>query len=161
MYINFDAYQNKEETINYEMDVKQFENLNKIAISKINSVTGKIKLNKIDSLLKVDFELVADIIAISSYSLKEFGTKIPLNDELYLSNKKEESSQEIVVVDNLFDLDELVYSLLISTVPLNIHEEGESLPKGDGYSVLSEEEYEKEKEEFNGSLFDILKDLDL
>lgn len=162
MNICFENYQNKIETVNYDMDVKKYDNIDKIAISKINKISGKIDIEKIDKILRIEFDLTADLIVISAYSLKEFQLLFPLKDELFFSKDKNDSSNEVILVDDNFNLDDVVYSLLISTLPLNIHQKDEQLPKGDGYSVLSEEEYEEEKEKFNDSSpFDVLKDIDL
>ena len=126
----------------------------------INSSNGEIEINKIDHSLIVKVNVLFNIDVVSSYSAEVFKTKIKINDDLYFTNSKSLDSDEFIFVNDEIDLDYYIYSLLITSIPLNVHKPGENLPKGDGYRVLSEEEFRKEKEESCGNAFDSLKDID-
>jgi uncharacterized metal-binding protein YceD (DUF177 family) len=129
-------------------------------LKSINSTKGTIDLNKFDHSLIVKVDVSFDVNVISSYSGDVFKTKINIKDDLFFTDSKSLDSDEFILINDEIDLDNYIYSLLITSIPLNIHKPNEKLPKGDGYRVLTEEEFKKEKEDVSGNAFDALKDID-
>ena len=129
-------------------------------LKSINSTKGTIDLNKFDHSLIVKVDVSFNVNVISSYSGDVFKTKINIKDDLFFTDSKSLDSDEFILINDEIDLDNYIYSLLITSIPLNIHKPNEKLPKGDGYRVLTEEEFKKEKEDMGGNAFDALKDID-
>lgn len=163
MIINFDSFkEGVNENIIYKEDKETFKkfNFSKI-ITSINKVEGTINFNKLNDILIINFDLNSSLTVVSSYSLEEFDMNLPLKDTLYLTNKKENENDEIILVNQSFALEEIIYSLLVTEVPINVHKEGEIIETNEEFHIYSEEELENEKEKEHDSPFDILKDLDL
>lgn len=148
------------EVLDYESLLKDYIDGSDGTLKNINSTSGIVDLNKFDHSLIVKVDLVFDVNVVSSYTGKIFNTKIKVKDDLYFTDSKSLDSDEFILINDEIDLDNYIYSLLITSIPLNIHKPNENLPKGDGYRVLTEEEFKKEKEESGGNAFDALKDID-
>lgn len=148
------------EVLEYNSLLEDYVDGTDTTLKGVNSSNGEIEVNKFDHSLIVKVNVLFDIDVVSSYSAEVFKTKIKIKDDLYFTNSKSLDSDEFILVNDEIDLDYYIYSLLITSIPLNIHKPGESLPKGDGYRVLSEDEFKKEKEESGGNAFDALKDID-
>ncbi len=148
------------ETLEYTSLLEDYVDGSDGTLKNINSTNGELKLNKFDHSLIVNVDLVFDVNVVSSYSGNIFKTKIKVKDDLYFTDSKSLDSDEFILINDEIDLDNYIYSLLITSIPLNIHKPNESLPKGDGYRVLTEEEFKKEKEKSGGNAFDALKDID-
>ena len=162
MNINFSSFKEGSiETISYSPDIDDFNKLNhSLIISKINSIEGNITFSKVNDILMMNFDLNFNVCVISGYTLKEFDKTLNIRDTLYFTNDENSETEEVFYTKDIINLDEIVYSLLITSIPLNIHADDESLPSGDDFKVYSEDELEKEIEE-DSSPFDVLKDLDL
>ena len=64
--------------------------------------------------------------------------------------------------DNNIDLDEYILGILLANVPVRIVKKGAKLPgDGNNYRVISEDQYQKEKENSQDSRWSALDDLDL
>ena len=163
MNINFSSFkEGSKEVINYLPSMDEFNKLNHSSIiSKIKKIEGEISFSKVNDILIVDFSLTSNIDAISAYSLKVINKDIDINDSLYFTNDKNNETEEVFFTKDIISLDEIVYSLLLTSIPLNIHGDDEKLPSGDDFKVYSEDELIDELDEEKESPFDVLKDLDL
>lgn len=132
-----------------------------IIVKKVNKSEGSVIFTKAGSnILIANFNIKFNINVLSSYSNEYFDADFKLEDELYLTNLEENESEDVILVNESFDLDEIVYSLLITSIPTNFHKVGETLNSGKDYKVMTEDEfYESKKEE--GNVFDKLKNIDL
>ncbi len=163
MNINFSSFkEGVVEKINYAPDISEFNELNHSSIiEKINSVNGEITFSKVNDCLIITFNIDVNIDAISGYTLKVFKKDLKLEDTLYFTNDENNETEEVFYTKEIINIDEIVYSLLVTSIPLNIHEENEEFPKGEDFKVYSEDELENELNEESSSPFDCLKDLDL
>ncbi len=163
MFINIDSIKNnKEETILYDGELSIYSKLNHSSIIKdIKEVSGKINLIKVNNILSLEFDLTSKLLIESAYTLKEIDYILPIKDTLYFTNEIDLESEEVFFVKSKVDLEETIYSLIITLLPLNAHGENEVLPSNDEFKVYSEDELELENEENHDSPFDVLKDLDL
>lgn len=160
MKINFnEVIQNK--TLDLDLDLNKLNNEYKSdTIKSFNNLKGTIKLNKVDNILIFKIKFVTNLTLLSSYSLKEFNKDIKVEETLYFTNDKNLASEETILIDDVIDLNNLVFSLALTSIPLKVYADDEKEIKGEGYRVIKEEDLKAEKE-VDSSPFDILKDLDL
>jgi len=152
---------NEHQVISYDSLLESyFDNENKV-IKEIKKASGEITFDPVKHILITKCNIDFDLVLYSSYTNEPFEKTIHISDDIYFTNKKELENDENIYVKDEIDLDHIIYSLLITSIPLNIHKKGEKLPSGDGYRVISEEELIKEKmKEEPGNQFDILKGID-
>lgn len=138
-------------------DVGRLDELNSyFQIKKFNSINCNLEISKLDNIYELKVELDSEISAISSYSLKVFPYKLSLNDKLYFTLNELYENDDVILLENDFiDIDEIIYSLIITEIPVNIHEKDESLKNYGDIGVLKEEEV------VHQSKFDVLDDIDL
>lgn len=138
-------------------DVGRLDELNSyFQIKKFNSINCNLEISKLDNIYELKVELDSEISAISSYSLKVFPYKLSLNDKLYFTLNELYENDDVILLENDFiDIDEIIYSLIITEIPVNIHAKDESLKDYGDIGVLKEEEVVYQ------SKFDVLDDIDL
>lgn len=120
-----------------------------------------LKVQRFEEFIYVTMNIVAKVILQCSYTLKNFESTVKGSDELHFSSSNEEDDDCIVYQGNTIELDKYIFNLLSASVPLSPKAPDAKAPKsGNGYRVLSEEDYKKEKEEKGNSQFDALKDLE-
>ena len=142
------------------IDLKKLnEEYESSTIKKINTLSGTIKANKVDDILILDFQIDSNLTLISSYSLKEFDKDFSVDDTLYFTDEEECASEDTLLVKNEIDIDNIIYSLLVTSLPIKLYAGDEKVIKGNGYRVLKEGEEDEENEE--SSPFDVLKDIEL
>lgn len=129
-------------------------------INKFNKVEGLIKIEKVNKVYIFKISILANLNITSSLSLKKFDKEFDIKETLYFTNDEEYESEDTEYVDGLLDIDNLIFSLLITNIPITIHAPDEDKEiVGEGYRVIKEEDIEKEQT--HSSPFDILDDLDL
>jgi len=151
-----------EREFDYDESPKTFNSLNKSKVIKeFKSVNGKITIKKVDKVFFVNFNFKCKLEVFSSLTFEPFIYNHKFNEDLQFTNDEKYCDDEIIFVDNdELNLDEIVYSLIITTLPIRLVKKGEKAPSGEHFRVLSEDEYLKEKSS-QGNPFDKLKDLDL
>ncbi len=129
-------------------------------INKFNKIDGLIKIEKVNKVYIFKINILANLNITSSLSLKKFDKNFDIKETLYFTNDKEYESEDTEYIDGLLDIDNLIFSLLITNIPITIHAPDEDkVIVGEGYRVIKEEDIEKEQT--HSSPFDILDDLDL
>lgn len=129
-------------------------------INKFNKVEGLIKIEKVNKVYIFKISILANLNITSSLSLKKFDKEFDIKETLYFTNDEEYESEDTEYVDGLLDIDNLIFSLLITNIPITIYAPDEDKEiVGEGYRVIKEEDIEKEQT--HSSPFDILDDLDL
>lgn len=156
---------NKKETLTYKGDVNVYNELNKSSyIQSFNSVSGKIIVDRYEEVVVCHFKITANLVVLSSLTNEPFNYKLKIDDVLCYTRQESYAAIEkdiILTPENYIDLEEVIYSLIITSLPTRLVKKSESYPQGENYRVISEEEYLKDKEnEEGGSPFDVLKDLD-
>lgn len=153
-----DSFNNKQ--VNLDIDINKFnKEYNSISIDKFEGFEGKLTLNKVDDILIINFDFAADLILISSYSLTKFPKKLDINETLYFSLTEEDG--DIIKTENEIDIDNYLFSLVVTTLPLKLHAPNEKEIKNNGYRVISEDDLNKEEDEVSESPFDVLDNLKL
>ena len=150
------------EKIDYIGDLNFYNNTKSLkTIKDYKSVEGVVEIQKADSAIIVKYDIHAVLNVLSTLSGEEFEYPLDVNETLYYTDKKEMDSEDVFYVkEGYVDLDQEIYSLIITSIPLILHKEGEEYPKGKNYRVISEDEID-ENDGSNYSPFDKLKDLDL
>ncbi|HKL72829.1 MAG TPA: hypothetical protein VJY64_01470 [Candidatus Onthovivens sp.] len=149
------------ESFEYIEDLSLLNNINSSSIlKKFLSVKGTIDLVYIDDVLTINFKLNCLLEVLSSYTYEPFEYALKVFDSLSFTNKKEMETDDIILIEKSFELEPLIYSLVLTLIPTNAHKKGEKLPKTDEYAVLTEDEYNEELKKETGNSFDILKDID-
>ena len=146
----------KPETFDEEIDFSSLK-LDENHVKKINKCSVKVIVTEFGDVLQCSINGEADVIASCSYTLDDVPLHVNFKDTLYFSSEVM-GSQECYFEPGIeVDLDPHILALILAEVPHNITKSGASLPKsGNGYRVLSEEDYEKEKQNKKNSAFDIL-----
>ena len=150
------------EKIDYIGDLNFYNNTKSLkTIKDYKSVEGVVEIQKADSVIIVKYDIHAVLSVLSTLSGEKFEYPLDVNETLYYTDKKEMDSEDVFYVkEGYVDLDQEIYSLIITSIPLILHKEGEEYPKGKNYRVISEDEID-ESDGSNYSPFDKLKDLDL
>ena len=161
MKIDFAKVRGKE-TIAYSGDLNYFNNFNKSkTIKEFKSVEGKVTLEKADAVLIIKYDINAVLDVFSTLTNEPFEYPISIDETLYYTSEKEMESEDVFYIkEGRIELEEDIYSLIVTSLPLILHKEGEEFPHGKNYRVLKEDELNED----DGSLyspFDKLKDLDL
>lgn len=158
-------------------------NLNKLVSGKTHcfeydeSFEGKdfkysLPLNSIKSTkITVSFLESGDVLTISikgeatvnlkcCYTLKDFDKTIKIDESNDYSLVDDGGDLEFIGSRQDIEVDDFVYDAIASSIPMEVHIDGASLPSSENnYRILTEDEYRKEKEEKTDSRFDKLKDL--
>ena len=161
MKIDFAKVKGKE-TIAYSGDLNYFNNFNKSkTIKEFKSVEGKVTLEKADAVLIIKYDIKAVLDVFSTLTNEPFEYPISIDETLYYTSEKEMESEEVFYIkEGRIELEEDIYSLIVTSLPLILHKEGEEFPHGKNYRVLKEDEL-NEDDGSSYSPFDKLKDLDL
>ena len=161
MKIDFAKVKGKE-TIAYSGDLNYFNNFNKSkTIKEFKSVEGKVTLEKADAVLIIKYDINAILDVFSTLTNEPFEYPISIDETLYYTSEKEMESEDVFYIkEGRIELEEDIYSLIVTSLPLILHKEGEEFPHGKNYRVLKEDEL-NEDDGSSYSPFDKLKDLDL
>ncbi len=160
MKINRYLFKNKDYVASDDI-VFSSEHLDPSHIKEISSCHVEVTGQDYDELLVLHFKIDAEVIGVCSYSLEDVPLTVKIDTTLNFSFDEED--EDIIHIDNpIFDIDEVVYSLIVSEVPLKIVKKGAKLPNsGNGYRVMSEEEYKKENEKKTDSRWSKLDNIEL
>lgn len=160
MKLNRLLFTNPNYKLEGEIDFSSFEpssNIKKINPAKV-VITGEI----FEDLLMLKVHIETTVIGICSYTLEDVELPIKINDNIEISNEVEDDDTIFFESNNIFVIDPYILSLIVAEVPAKIVKKGAKLPAdGDGYRILTEDEYEKEKENHKDSRWDKLDDIDL
>ena len=125
----------------------------KYHIRKINKCHALVKVRQYEDLLILDFHIKGEVITSCAYTLEDVIYPIDIKEIIELNGEEDD---EFIFEGDIIDLDPVILTLIISSVPMKVIKEGAKLPSsGDGYRFYTEDE-KKEKP----SPFDVLDDLE-
>jgi uncharacterized metal-binding protein YceD (DUF177 family) len=129
-----------------KVDIKRLNSLNHSKnIICFDSVEGEVYAERLDQVIELAFRAKVSVEAVSSYTLKPFVYKMKIDEKLLYSNDPGLDSDDVIYIDSeVIDIEEIIYSLVLTSLPLDIHAPGEKLASGDGYEVYSEDEIKKD-----------------
>ena len=130
-------------------------------IRKIVSCHVKIDLISFQEITDLKVEVKGEVIGACSYTNEDVPLKYSFKEDMSFSTS-EDSGADYIEENEVFDLDPYIFALIDAAIPLNIHKKGAKMPdSGNGYEVLSEEEYYKKKQEDkSNSPWSVLDDLE-
>lgn len=161
MKLNRLLFQNKDYVLEGDIDFSNLE-FDPYHIKKIGLTHVKITGSVYEDLLMLNFHIISDVIGVCAYTLEDVPLHFDFKDSLEVSNEIEDDEKIFYEKNMIFDIDPYVLSLLVSEIPAKIVKKGAKLPSdGNGYRVLSEEEYEVEQSKKTDSRWAALDDIDL
>ena len=160
MKINRLLFKNKDYVLNEDVDFS-LASFDHNFIRGISNTHVTVKGNDYDDFLILDIEIKTDVIGVCSYTLED----VPLHFDIKssLTFTYEEEDEEAIHIDNpIFDLDPYILDLIVAEMPIKVVKKGAKLPNsGEGYRVLSEDEYNKEQEEKTDPRWAALNNIDI
>lgn len=131
-------------------------------IRQILPATFKVTGQVFEDLLILNFDIKVTVIGVCNYTLEDVEIPLHIKDNISISDTIEDDDDIFYEPNVLFDIDPYILSLILSSVPIKIVKKGAKLPEsGNGYRVLSEDEYLKEQSEKKDSRWSKLDDIDL
>lgn len=130
-------------------------------VKNISSCHTEIIATEFGNILEIKVAGFAHVIASCSYTLEDVPLNVKFNETFYFSDEITDSEDCYFESDNEIDLDQYILALILAEVPHNIVKKGAKLPKsGEGYRVLSEDEFEKERKNKKNNPFSALDELE-
>ena len=155
---------NQDKPVNLEESI-DFSNAktDPLHIKKIENCFVKVTGNEYDELLVLELDIKADVTGVCSYSLEDVPIKLHFREVLNFTDEEEEADEDVLYESKpIFDLDPYILGLIIAEVPLKIVKPGAKIPSsGEGYRVLSEDDYEEEQKNKVDHRWDKLNDIEL
>ena len=131
-------------------------------IRKILPASFKITGQVFEDLLLLHLDIKTTVIGVCCYTLEDVELPIHIVDDIQISDTIEDDDHIFYEPNVLFDIDPYILSLIIASVPIKIVKKGAKLPNsGEGYRVLSEEEYLKEEASKKDPRWAALDDIEL
>ena len=147
---------NKDEVFEEDIDFSN-QKFDENHVKRILSCSVRVVAHEYGDVLDCKISGKANVIASCSYTLEDVPMEVSFRENFYFSSEVTGSEECYFEPGTTIDLDSHILALILAEVPHNIVKSGASLPKsGDGYRVLSEEEYLLEKKNKKNSAFDIL-----
>ena len=128
-----------------DVDFSNHQFASNYRIRKILNCHLKLDLVVFEDIANMKLQLNGSVIGACSYTNEDVEVKYHVKENLSFSND-ENSHADYYEKNPLFDFDPYLLALIDANVPLNIIKKGAKMPEsGEGYEVLSEEEYNKKK----------------
>lgn len=148
------------ETIKYDSSLF---NANPLIIS-LSDIKVQVDTEYISQLIIVKIKLIGEMVLHSTRTLKPVNYPLNINDQIIFTYNEDliDGDEVVLLNSDELDLDDVFYSLIISSIPLQvIAPDDEELITGDSWEVITEDEYHKRHQEVNDSPFAVLNELDL
>lgn len=146
----------KEEIFTEKIDFSNFP-FNETHVRRIPMCEATIKATDYGETLRAIFQIKAQVIAVCSYTLEDVPMDLDFTDELEFTNVDYQDDEMIYEPENIIDMDPHILSLIFARIPIKVIKPGAKLPEnGNGYSVLTEEQFLAEKNGKKNSAWDIL-----
>ena len=147
---------NKDEVFEEEIDFSN-QKFDDNHVRRINSCSVTVVAHEYGDVLDVKIRGKASVVASCSYTLEDVPLDVSFKDNFYFSSEVTGSEECFYEPGNEIDLDPHILALILAEVPHNIVKKGAKRPSGgEGYRVLSEEEFENERKNRGNNAFDVL-----
>jgi len=131
--------------IDEEIDFSSFT-FKDLNVKKIDKCHISGTATQYDDLLRISFKIDVDLTGICAYTLEDVPLHYLIEDELDFTDSIEDDDSLIYNKDIVLDFDEFILGIILAKVPKRVIKKGAVLPKsGNGYRVLSEEDFLKER----------------
>lgn len=165
MLINLNSLNRyKDKVLSEDMEFTD-EQLNIVeTFKKVNFCHVDAKVEDFDDIIRIEVKVKAEVVMSCAYTLEDVTQKLDIDDFFdFSTNEAYEDDEEIFYIDsNEITLEPYILSLLITECPSKVIKEGATLPSGGkDYEVITEEEYERRKENRVDPRFAALDNLDI
>lgn len=162
MKIDFRRYElNKHYYLEDDIDFSSISFSPTYRIRKIKSCHIKLDIIVFSEVADIKVTLSGVVIGACSYTNEDVDVKYSCKENMSFG-LTEKSEAEYYEPRLEFDFDPYIISLIDNSVPLNIVKPGAKLPSGgQGYEVLSEDDYNKKKAKTVDSRWAALDDIEL
>lgn len=127
--------------LHYEMPKKI---LNNDFIRRLENVQADLEFyyDALDQL-NVRMDITGDMICPCAITLEDVYVPLDLHEQTRLSFEEEE---DVYYIANELDLEDLLLTFILPATPIKVVKEGKiEYPRGDGWKVMTEDEFEKER----------------
>jgi len=130
----------------YDFDIKTYEIENNIFLRRIEKVEGYISFYyDVGDELRVEYHIAGNMICPDAMTLEDVEVPFELQDEQKVVYKENE---EGFYLDGDMSIEEMALYLIIPEVPIKVvKNEKIEYSRGDGWSFVSEEDYESSRED--------------
>lgn len=143
-----------EQTLNLKLtDFDHIERLLNIDTFHINGVWY---YDDVNDHLYTEFNLSGDITVSGSLTLEEFIHHIDVNAVEVFGFDQIDEIADHLVINNEVDLLPIIRQLIVANIPVKVVDENLEYPKGDGWIVISEEDFAKEEKPINPKMAKLL-----
>ena len=161
MKINRFLFNNKDYVFESDFDFSN-EHFDENHIRSVSNVHAKITGQIFGDLLMLKVQVKAHVVGVCAYTLEDVPLDLNIKENIEISDEVEDDDVIFYEKNPIFDIDPYILSLIVSNVPTKLVKEGAKLPEsGEGYRVISEDEYRKEQQNKKDSRWDILDTIDL
>ena len=151
---------NKTETFCEDVDFSS-QKFDDNHVRRIEKCSVKVDATEYGDVLRLQVSGEANVVASCSYTLEDVPLTVKFKEDFYFSSEEDGSEDCYFEPGVNINLDPHIIALILAEVPHNITKSGAKLPEsGNGYRVLSEEEYLEEKKNRKNHAFDILDTLE-
>lgn len=142
---------NKPETFIEDVDFSSYKG-DPYHIRKINKCHVEVVATQYENLLTLKFDIKGEVTSSCAYTLEDILYPIDIHETINITGEEDD---EFTFDSDILDLNEIIITLIVYSVPMKLVKKGASLPKdGEGYRFI-------DKEEKKSSPFDVLDDLDI
>ena len=127
-------------------DAGTFEKNGRLRDLKNVEITGVARYDSLEQLLYVEYEVSGTMVLPCAITLEDVLRDFKATDhETFAFRKVEKDEDASEVKGEIVDLMPSVYATIMADVPWIVHKEGlTDLPKGDGWAVMTEEQFDQE-----------------
>ncbi len=139
-----DGHKDFRESVTF--DAGTFEKNGRLRDLKNVVINGSASYDDAEQSLYVEYEVSGTMVLPCAITLEDVYRDFKVTDNETFSFRKLEPNEEAVEVKGeIVDLMPSVYATIMADVPWIVHKEGlTELPKGNGWAVMTEEQYQKE-----------------
>lgn len=143
-----------EQTLN--LSVKDFDHIERLINIHEFHINGVWYYDDINDHLYTEFNLSGDITVSGSLTLEEFIHHIDVNAVEVFGFDQIDEIADHLVTNNEVDLLPIIKQLVVANIPVKVVDENLEYPKGDGWSVVSEEDFNNEEKPINPKMAKLL-----
>lgn len=126
-------------------------------VKEIKTCDVKIDVMNYGEIIHMKLYVNSDVVVKCAYTSEDVDYKVSSIEEFDFSFDIDDDEDIIHLESPQIDIDELVYSMILVSIPKKVIKKGAKRPEsGQGYRVLTEEELKKEKENKKDNRWDIL-----
>lgn len=150
----------EKEHIDFIYDFTGELNVQSQDLIELKKAKARVIIDHISDLIEVKIMLEGEMILKSTRSFKPVLFNFDDEDEITYSLIKEDEENDIIYFEgDELDLNPLIESMIITSIPLKIVDKDDEWIKGDNFEVISEDEYNARQNNKTDPRFDKLKDL--